>query len=122
MANFGQRQVARAALDTDAIPIDVDASPVALAVSPDAVWVVGRTQGGGRLARIDALTNEVGPTVPLPHPPTGLAVTRDGRTAWVATPPIGPSVASTPAAAARPSGSRSNTAPTRWCSAPTPSG
>ena len=86
VANTGQRQVARAALDTDAIPIEVDASPVALAASFNAVWVVGRTQGGGLLARIDALTNEVGPTVLLPHPPTGLAVTRDGRTAWVATP------------------------------------
>jgi DNA-binding beta-propeller fold protein YncE len=49
------------------------------------VWVVGRAQGGGLLARIDALTNQVDPTVRLPHPPTGLAVTRDGRTAWVAT-------------------------------------
>jgi DNA-binding beta-propeller fold protein YncE len=47
--------------------------------------VAGRTEDGGLLARIDALTNEVGPRVPLPQPPTGLAVTRDGRTAWVAT-------------------------------------
>jgi DNA-binding beta-propeller fold protein YncE len=85
VANTDQGQVARAALDTDATPITVDASPIALAAAPDAVWVVGRAQGGGLLARIDALTNQVDPTVRLPHPPTGLAVTRDGRTAWVAT-------------------------------------
>jgi Protein kinase domain len=85
VANTDQRQVARAALDTDATPIAVDASPVALAASLDAVWMVGRTQNEGLLARIDALTNQVDPTIPVPHPPTGLAVTRDGRTAWVAT-------------------------------------
>jgi YVTN family beta-propeller protein len=85
VANTTQRQVARAALDTDATPIAVDASPVALGASPDAVWMAGRAQGGGLLARIDTLTNQVGPPVRLPHPPTGLAVTRDGRTAWVAT-------------------------------------
>jgi YVTN family beta-propeller protein len=85
VANTVQRQVARAALDTDAIPIEVEASPVALAASLDAVWVVGRAQDGGLLARIDALTNEVDETARLPHPPTGLAITRDGRTAWVTT-------------------------------------
>jgi YVTN family beta-propeller protein len=86
VANTDQRQVTRAALDTDATAIAVDASPVALAASQDAVWVVGRAQGGGRMARIDPVTNQVGSTVRLPHPPTGLAVTRNGRTAWVATP------------------------------------
>jgi DNA-binding beta-propeller fold protein YncE len=86
VANTDQQQVARAALDTDATPIAVDASPVALAASPGAIWVVGRTQnGGGLLARIDVRASEVDPTIPLPHPPTGMAVTRDGRTAWVAT-------------------------------------
>jgi DNA-binding beta-propeller fold protein YncE len=85
VANTEQGEVARAALDTDATAIAVGASPVALAASPNAVWVAGRTEDGGLLARIDALTNEVGPRVPLPQPPTGLAVTRDGRTAWVAT-------------------------------------
>jgi DNA-binding beta-propeller fold protein YncE len=85
VANTDQQQVARAALDTDATPITVGASPIALAAAPDAVWVVGRAQGGGLLARIDAVTNQVDPTIRLPHPPTGLAVTRDGQTAWVAT-------------------------------------
>jgi YVTN family beta-propeller protein len=85
VANTDQRQVARAALDTDAIAIEVDASPVALAASADAVWMVGRAQGGGLLARIDTPTNDVDPPVRLPHPPAGLAVTRDGRTAWVTT-------------------------------------
>ena len=85
VANTNQQEVARAALDTDATAIAVDASPVALAASPGAVWVVGRAQDGGLLARIDALTNQRGPPVRLPHPPTGLAVSRDGRTAWVAT-------------------------------------
>ena len=85
VANTDQGEVARAALDTDVVPIAVDARPVALAASPDAVWIAGRAQGGGLLARIDALTNQVDSTVRLPHPPTGLAVTRDGRTAWVAT-------------------------------------
>jgi YVTN family beta-propeller protein len=85
VANTDQQQVARAALDTDATLITVDARPVALAASLDAVWVVGQAQGGGLLARIDALTNQVDPTIQLPHPPTGLAVTRDGRTAWVTT-------------------------------------
>jgi streptogramin lyase len=85
VANTEQGEVARAALDTDATAIDVGASPVALAAAPGAVWVAGRTGDGGRLARIDALTNEVDPPVRLDQPPTGLAVTRDGRTAWVAT-------------------------------------
>jgi DNA-binding beta-propeller fold protein YncE len=80
-----QRQVARAPLDTDATPIAVGASPVALAAAPGAVWVAGRTQGGGLLARVDAVTNQVVPTVRLPQAPTGLAVSRDGRTAWVVT-------------------------------------
>jgi DNA-binding beta-propeller fold protein YncE len=85
VANTEQGEVARAALGTDATAIALGASPVALAASPNAVWVAGRTPGGGLLARIDAFTNEVGPRVPLPQLPTGLAVTRDGRTAWVAT-------------------------------------
>src|SRR4029453_5715457 len=80
-----QGEVARAALDTDATAIDVGASPVALAAAPGAVWVAGRTGDGGLLARIDALPNAIGPPVRLDQPPTGLAVTRDGRTAWVAT-------------------------------------
>jgi DNA-binding beta-propeller fold protein YncE len=67
VANTDQGQVARDALDTDATAIAVSASPVALATSPDVVWVVGRAQGGGLLARIDALTNQVDPTVRLPH-------------------------------------------------------
>ena len=63
------------------------ASPNAIAAAPDADRVGGGPDpgGGGLLARIDARTNQVGPTVPLPQPPTGLAVTRDGRTVWVAT-------------------------------------
>ena len=37
------------------------------------------------MARIDAGANQVGETIPLRHPPTGLAITPDGRTVWVAT-------------------------------------
>jgi YVTN family beta-propeller protein len=49
------------------------------------VWVAARTQGGrGQLARIDALTNRVDRRVDLPKPPTGLAITPDGRTVWAA--------------------------------------
>jgi streptogramin lyase len=69
-------------------PIPVGASPIAITAAPDAdaVWVAARTQsGGGLLARIDALTSQVRPTVRLPYPPTGLAITPDGRTIWVAT-------------------------------------
>lgn len=40
----------------------------------------------GRPARrIDAGTNRLVQTVPLRHAPTGLAITPDGRTVWVAT-------------------------------------
>jgi DNA-binding beta-propeller fold protein YncE len=45
----------------------------------------GRAQDGGLVARVDALANQVDLRVRPPHPPSGLAVTRDGRTAWVAT-------------------------------------
>jgi hypothetical protein len=45
----------------------------------------GRAQDGGLMARVDALANQVDLRVRPPHPPSGLAVTRDGRTAWVAT-------------------------------------
>ena len=52
----------------------------------DAVWVAAQTQGGGGLlARIDTGTNQVGRKVLLRHAPTGLTVTPDARTVWVAT-------------------------------------
>ena len=64
------------------------ASPIALAAAPDAdaVWVAARTPSGrGLVARIDATSNQVHrPTVRLPYPPTGLAITPDGRRVWVA--------------------------------------
>jgi YVTN family beta-propeller protein len=88
LANTAKRQVARIEPGADPTPIPVDASPIAIAAAPDAdvVWVAAQTQsGGGLVARIDALTNQADPTVRLPHPPTGLAITRDGRTVWVAT-------------------------------------
>jgi YVTN family beta-propeller protein len=88
VANADQRQVARVPFDADPIPIQVNARPNALAAAPDAdaVWVAAQTQdGGGRLARIDTGTNEVGRTVPLRHAPTGLTVTPDARTVWLAT-------------------------------------
>jgi YVTN family beta-propeller protein len=48
--------------------------------------VAARTpSGGGLVARIDALTNQVVQRIPLDHAPTGLAITRDGRTVWAAT-------------------------------------
>jgi hypothetical protein len=47
VANTEQRQVARAALDTDATPITVDASPIALAASPDAVGVAAGPRTAG---------------------------------------------------------------------------
>jgi DNA-binding beta-propeller fold protein YncE len=89
LANTTQRQVARVEPGADAIPIPVGASPSAIAAAPDAdaVWVAARTQsGGGLLARIDARTNQVDPTIPLRHAPSGLAITPDGRTIWVVTP------------------------------------
>lgn len=44
------------------------------------------TPGGrGLLARIDTGTNQVGRPIPLRHAPTGLTVTPDGRTVWLAT-------------------------------------
>jgi YVTN family beta-propeller protein len=88
VANTDQGQVARAALDTDAIPIAVGASPSAIAAAPgaDIVWVAGRTRsGGGLLARIDTRTNLVAGRFSVPQPPSGLAVTRDGRTVWMVT-------------------------------------
>jgi YVTN family beta-propeller protein len=96
VANTRQRQVARVEPDADPTVIPVRASPSAVAAAPnavaaapnaDAVWVAGRTQGGGGLlARIDAGTNRVVWTMPLQRAPTGLAITPDGRTVWVTTP------------------------------------
>jgi YVTN family beta-propeller protein len=88
VANYDQRQVVR--VEPDAEPtarIPVRASPTAVVAAQDAVWVAGRTQtGGGLVARIDAGANRVvGETIPLRHPPTGLAVTPDGGRVWVAT-------------------------------------
>jgi YVTN family beta-propeller protein len=89
LANTDQRQVARVEPGADTIRIPVGASPIALtAAAPDAdaVWVAARTQrGGGLVARIDATSNQVHhPTVRLPYPPTGLAITPDGGRVWVA--------------------------------------
>jgi YVTN family beta-propeller protein len=91
LANTAQRRVARVEPGADTTPIPVGASPIALAAAaPDAdtVWVAARTQrGGGLVARIDATSNQVHhPTVRLPYPPTGLAITPDGGTVWVVTP------------------------------------
>ena len=86
VANTDQRRVTRRPLDTDPTAIPVAASPTAIVAARDAVWVAGRTQsGGGLLARIDAGTNQVGRALRLLHEPTGLAVTPDARTVWVAT-------------------------------------
>jgi YVTN family beta-propeller protein len=87
VANYDQRQVVRVEPDADPTArISVGASPTAVVAAQDAVWVAGRTQsGGGRVVRIDAGANKVGETIPLRHPPTGLAITPDGQTVWVAT-------------------------------------
>jgi YVTN family beta-propeller protein len=88
LANTAQRQVARVELGADPTPIPVGASPIAIAAAApdaDAVWVAARTQsGGGLVARIDATSNQVDHRIPLPHAPTGLAITPDGRRVWVA--------------------------------------
>jgi DNA-binding beta-propeller fold protein YncE len=88
VANTVQRQVAR--VEPDAEPtalIPVGASPNAIVAAQDVVWVAARTErGGGLVARIDAGSNSVDHTIPLDHPPTGLAITPDGGTVWVATP------------------------------------
>jgi YVTN family beta-propeller protein len=88
LANTAQRRVARVEPGADTTPIPVDASPIAIVPAPhaDAVWVAARTQsGGGLVARIDATSNQVHrPAVRLPYPPTGLAITPDGRRVWVA--------------------------------------
>ena len=72
LANATQRQVARVEPDADPTPIPVGASPIAIAAAPDAdaVWVAARTQsGGGLVARIDALTNQVDHDDPAAPPP-----------------------------------------------------
>jgi YVTN family beta-propeller protein len=87
LANTDQRQVARVEPGADATPVPMGASPIAIATAldADAVWVAARTQrGGGLVARIDATSNRVDHRIPLPHAPTGLAITPDGRTVWVA--------------------------------------
>jgi YVTN family beta-propeller protein len=88
LANTAQRQVDRVEPGTDTTRIPVDASPIAIAAAApdaDAVWVAARTQsGGGLVARIDATSNRVDHRIPLPHAPTGLAITPDGRRVWVA--------------------------------------
>ena len=87
VANYDQRQVVRVEPDADPTArISVRASPTAVVAAQDAVWVAGRTQsGGGLVARIDAGANQVDQRIPLRHAPTGLAITPDGRTVWVAT-------------------------------------
>ena len=89
LANTAQRRVAR--VEPDAEPtarIPVGASPNAIVAAQDDVWVAARTESaGGLVARIDAGANQVvGRPVRLPHAPTGLAITPDGETVWVATP------------------------------------
>jgi len=88
LANTAQRQVARVEPGADPTRIPVGASPIALAAAApdaDAVWAAARTQrGGGLVARIDATSNQVDQRIPVPYPPTGLAITPDGRTVWVA--------------------------------------
>jgi YVTN family beta-propeller protein len=67
----------------------VEASPNAVAAAPDAdsVWVAaGIESGGGLLARIDAGSNQVAQRIKVRHAPTGLAITPDRRTVWLATP------------------------------------
>jgi YVTN family beta-propeller protein len=87
VADADQGQVARVEPGGDPTLIPVDASPSAIAAAPDAdtLWVAGRTERRGLLARIDARTNQVDPTIQLPHAPSGLAVTTDGGTVWTVT-------------------------------------
>jgi YVTN family beta-propeller protein len=86
VANTTQQQVARVEPDADPVIIPVRGSPNAIVAAQDTAWVAAQTQnGGGLLVRIDASTNHVVPTVSLRHAPTGLAITPDGRTVWVAT-------------------------------------
>jgi YVTN family beta-propeller protein len=87
VANYDQRQVVRVEPDADPTArISVRASPTAIVAAQDAVWVAARTQsGGGLVARIDTGANQIGQPIPLRHPPTGLAITPDGQTVWVAT-------------------------------------
>ena len=88
VADADQRRVVHAEAGADPTAIAVDASPSVIAAAPDAdsVWVAGRTgSGGGLLARIDARTNRVDRRFPVPHAPSGLAVTTDGGSVWVVT-------------------------------------
>ena len=86
VANTAQRQVARVDPGSDPIAVPVGASPTAIVAFQDTVWVAARTPtGGGLLARINAPTNRVVGSIPLGHAPTGLAITPDGRSVWVAT-------------------------------------
>ena len=86
VANATQRQVARVEPDADPVIIPVRGSPNAIVAAQDTAWVAAQTQsGGGLVARIDAGTNQVGHTIPLRHPPTGLAITPDGDRLWVVT-------------------------------------
>jgi DNA-binding beta-propeller fold protein YncE len=125
VANAGQRQVARIEPDADPAGIPVRASPSAMVAAQDAVWVAGQaTDGGGRLARIDSLTNQVDPTIPLRHVPTGLAVTPDGQTVWVVA--VGDQavrrVDTDPGGAPRVRRISSHWLPTRWHTGTGPSG
>jgi YVTN family beta-propeller protein len=87
VANASQRQVARVEPDADPATIAVGATPNAMVAAQDAVWVAAQTQsGGGLLARIDTGRNLVTNRISLSNAPTGLAITPDGRTIWVATP------------------------------------
>jgi YVTN family beta-propeller protein len=87
VANTAQGRVVRTEPGADPTPIPLEgASPVALVAAQDTVWVAARTQRGrGLVARIDTGANQAVPAAELPSPPTGLAITPDGQTLWVAT-------------------------------------
>src|SRR5881628_2784100 len=71
------------ATDRVVVSIDVGANPHGLAVSGDGSWVLVLGWGSNRALVIDTATDRVIGEVPVAQPHNG-TLSRDGRTAWVA--------------------------------------
>lgn len=61
-------------------------APAALAISPDASWIYVACSRANRILVVDSVGLKVARCLPLPAPPGGIAVDRDGKTLYVTCP------------------------------------
>jgi YVTN family beta-propeller protein len=77
------------ATDTVGTPIAVVSGPAwellfGMAMSPDGTTVYALSPSAGTVIPIDTATNTVGTPIPVPIDPSGIAITPDGSTAYIA--------------------------------------